>query len=131
MRACIFIVLGCGVAFSAPVNFQRQIRPLLSENCFSCHGPDAGTRMAGLRLDTREGAFAERKPGPALVAGQPEASRLWIRVNESREARVMPPPASHRKLSATQKQLLKDWITQGAPWQEHWSFIAPKKAVPP
>ncbi|MBY0504212.1 MAG: DUF1553 domain-containing protein [Bryobacteraceae bacterium] len=137
MRVCLLVVFFTGVAIAAPVSnpakvsFQRQIRPLLSENCFHCHGPDAGTRMAGLRLDTREGAFAERKPGPALVAGQPEASRLWLRVNETREARVMPPPASHRKLTAAQKQLLKDWITQGAPWEEHWSFVAPKRATPP
>jgi len=87
--------------------------------------------MAGLRLDTREGAFAERKPGAALVAGQPEQSRLWLRVNETREARLMPPPTSHRKLTAAQKQLLKDWIAQGAPWEEHWSFVAPKLVTPP
>jgi len=137
MRACLLILVSCGVAFAAPVtnpskiSFQRQIRPLLSENCFQCHGPDSGTRMAGLRLDTREGAFAERKPGAALVAGQPEQSRLWLRVNETREARLMPPPTSHRKLTAAQKQLLKDWIAQGAPWEEHWSFIAPKLVTPP
>ena len=73
MRACIFLLLNCGLLIAAPVanpakiSFQRQIRPLLSENCFQCHGPDAASRMAGLRLDTREGAFAARKPGPALV----------------------------------------------------------------
>ncbi len=137
MRFSLVFLLSCGVAVAAPVtnpakvSFQRQIRPLLSENCFHCHGPDAATRMAGLRLDTREGAFAERKPGPAIVAGNPEASRLWVRVSETREARLMPPPASHRKLNAAQKQLLKEWIAQGAPWEEHWSFIAPKRPTPP
>jgi hypothetical protein len=137
MRACIFLMLWSGVALAAPVtnpgqiSFQRQIRPLLSENCFHCHGPDAGTRMAGLRLDTREGAFADRKPGPAIVPGKPEESRLWARVSETREARLMPPPSSHRKLTAAQKQLLKDWIAQGAAWEEHWSFVAPKRVPPP
>lgn len=137
MRARVLLVFIGYVALAAPVvspgkiSFQRQIRPLLSENCFQCHGPDAATRMAGLRLDTREGAFAARKPGPAIVAGQPEASRLWLRVNEAKEARLMPPPTSHRKLTVGQKQLLKDWIAQGAAWEEHWSFIAPKRAIPP
>ena len=137
MRACILLLLPCALLTAAPVanpakiSFQRQIRPLLSENCFQCHGPDAASRMAGLRLDTREGAFAARKPGPALVEGQPEASRLWLRVSETKEARLMPPPSSHRKLTPPQKQLLKDWITQGAPWEEHWSFIAPKRTAPP
>jgi hypothetical protein len=109
-----------------PVDFQRDVRPILSDACFQCHGPDAGSRMAGLRLDTREGAMAK-----AIVAGKPLESPLYKRVTHENAALRMPPAASHKVLNEAQKATLKAWIEQGAPWKEHWAFVAPKKAAVP
>ncbi len=113
------------------VDFQRVVRPILSNNCFQCHGPDKDTRMAGLRLDTREGAFAARKNGTPVVPGNPQASLLYQRITHPDVARRMPPEYSHKALSAEQKEMLKRWIEQGAPWQEHWSFSAPVRPAAP
>lgn len=112
-------------------DFQKQIRPILSDNCFQCHGPDPKTRMAGLRLDTKEDALAARKNGAALVPGKPDASALFKRITATNAALRMPPASSHKSLTPAQVELLKRWIVEGAPWQEHWSFIAPVKAKPP
>ncbi|MGH2621564.1 MAG: DUF1549 domain-containing protein, partial [Anaerolineales bacterium] len=117
--------------FAAVVDFQRVVRPILSNNCFQCHGPDQHTRLAGLRLDTREGAFAARKNGAPIVPGDPRASLLYQRIMEANVARQMPPDYSHKALTAEQKDILKRWIEQGAPWQEHWSFSAPARPALP
>jgi uncharacterized protein DUF1553/uncharacterized protein DUF1549/concanavalin A-like lectin/glucanase superfamily protein/cytochrome c len=109
------------------LDFQRDIRPILSENCFQCHGPDASTRMVNLRLDLREEAVAERKTGRAIVPKDPNASLIWQRINHDKEAMRMPPASSHKKLTAAQKETLRRWIEQGADWKEHWSFVAPKR----
>src|SRR5271170_5262629 len=91
MFAC---VMAAADPASPPVNFQRQVRPILSDNCFQCHGPDEGTRMANLRLDIREGAFAARKNGVVIVPGKPEESLLIGRVTSSNAATLMPPVSS-------------------------------------
>ena len=132
MFPLLFSVLALSVPLaSAAVDFQRQVRPILSENCFLCHGPDAGTRMANLRLDTHEGAFASRKNGVPIVPGKPDESLLIKRVFAEKTGMRMPPPQAHKTLTETQKELLKAWIAEGAPWKEHWAFIAPvKPAVP-
>ncbi|MFN9754082.1 MAG: DUF1549 domain-containing protein, partial [bacterium] len=128
MRIIVFVTLAAGIALAeTPVDFQRQVRPILSDNCFHCHGPDRTTRRANLRLDTREGAFAPRKQGAAIVPGQPAASLILERIRHQDPARVMPPPQSHKKISAQQQQILTRWIAQGAPWQEHWAFQQPAK----
>lgn len=108
-----------------PVNFQRQVRPILSDNCFLCHGPDKGTRMADVRLDIREGAFATRKNGVIIVPGKPEESLLIKRITSDNAGYRMPPPFAHKTLTADQKNTLRRWVEQGAPWTEHWAFIAP------
>jgi mono/diheme cytochrome c family protein len=109
------------------VNFSRQVRPLLSENCFACHGPDAKTRKARLRLDTREGAFARlRHGGHAIVPGKAVASELIARITSHDPAGQMPPPKSGKKLTAEQIDLLRRWIDEGAPWSEHWAFVPPR-----
>jgi hypothetical protein len=113
------------------IDFQREIRPILSDNCFQCHGPDSGTRMAGLRLDLKDSAMAVRKNGPVVAAGKPAESLLYQRVSASDVARRMPPESSHKSLNAAQIAKLKTWIEQGAPWQEHWAYRAPVKAAPP
>ncbi|SVE13788.1 uncharacterized protein METZ01_LOCUS466642, partial [marine metagenome] len=107
------------------VFFNRDVRPILSENCFACHGQDAKKRKAKLRLDQIEGALAERDGVRAIVPGNLEQSELWFRINEKDEDEVMPPPKSHKKLTAADKNVLKRWIQQGAKYEGHWSFVAP------
>ena len=113
------------------VQFNRDIRPILSDACFHCHGPDSAQRKGGLRLDTEEGAFADRKGHPAVVAGKPEQSELIRRITANDAADLMPPVASGRKLTEPQRALLRRWIEQGAKWQPHWSFIPPVRAPLP
>jgi hypothetical protein len=116
---------GALFAQTPKVDFDRQIRPILSDNCFQCHGPDEKSRIAGLRLDTREGAFADRGKYKILVPGNPGASRLFQRISESNAARRMPPAHSERKLSPAQIALIERWIEQGAEWKTHWAFVPP------
>jgi len=111
-------------ASAEPVNFSREVLPLLSDNCFHCHGPDEKARKAGLRLDTQEGAFAPRKEGrqPVIVAGDTAASELVKRLFTSDPDDVMPPPDSHRTLTTAQRETLRRWVNEGARWGKHWAF---------
>ena len=112
------------------VDFQRDVRPILSDNCFACHGPDEATREADLRLDTRDGAFSPRPPAgrsnrprdPAVVPGDASASLLVERITHADAIRRMPPETSNKSLSSEQIDLLKRWVEQGAAWDQHWSF---------
>ncbi len=114
------------------VDFGREIRPILSDNCFACHGPDENTRKAGLRLDLRSGALAPRKNGrQAVVPGDPDHSTLLARVTTSDPEDVMPPPKTGKKLTPEQIQKLRDWIAAGAEWPEHWAFVPPQRPEPP
>jgi hypothetical protein len=122
---------GLAAAEAAP-RFDRDIRPILSNKCFACHGPDAGKRQAGLRLDEREAAFAPADSGePPIVPGRPDESELVRRIFSDDESEQMPPPESNRQLSQPEKELLREWIAAGADWQAHWSFVAPKRPEPP
>src|SRR3954464_8004365 len=112
---------------SGKINFQRQVRPILSDNCYLCHGPDKGTRMADLRLDIHEGAFATRKSGTVIVPGKPDESLLIKRVFSDKASFRMPPAFSHKTLTPDQKEILRRWIAQGATWKDHWAFVAPVK----
>ena len=108
---------------AGPLAFNRDIRPILSDNCFACHGFDAKKRKAGLRLDTPDGATTADKDGKVAVKpGSLEASELWSRINSSDRDEVMPPPDAHKQITAAQKALLKQWIEAGAPYQKHWAF---------
>jgi Protein of unknown function (DUF1553)/Protein of unknown function (DUF1549)/Planctomycete cytochrome C/Concanavalin A-like lectin/glucanases superfamily len=114
------------------VDFNYQIRPILSDKCFNCHGPDAGKRKAGLRLDTKEGALARLKSdGHAIVPGNLEESELVNRITSEDETDRMPPSSLGRSLSARDIELLKAWIAQGAEWKNHWAFVAPGEVPPP
>jgi hypothetical protein len=115
------------------VDFNRQIRPILSENCFRCHGPDEKERKAKLRLDTRAGALKElRSGGHAIIPGHANKSALVERILAADPGERMPPPKSNKKLTAEQIDLLKRWIDQGAKWSEHWAFVPPTRpALPP
>src|SRR5579875_1956478 len=106
------------------VNFDRQVRPILSDNCFTCHGPDEKHRMAGLHFDTKEGAFT--KPG-VIQPGDSAHSKMYLRVSNPNIAMRMPPTYSGRKLTQTQIDTLKQWIDEGAKWETHWSFVPPKR----
>src|SRR5262245_24186210 len=124
--------LACApVTAQNPVDFQREVRPILSENCFQCHGPDKNTRMAGLRLDTREDAFATRVNGMVIAPGNPKASLLYQRISHEKDALRMPPAFSKKILTAQQKAVLRRWIEQGAQWKEHWSFQPPLRPALP
>ena len=130
LRLFVF-ALGLGSAFAANVDFGREVRPILSDACFLCHGPDKSTRMGNLRLDTRDGAFAQRKSGQPIVPGKPQDSLILQRINHATPGLRMPPVASHKTLSDAQKATLTKWIEQGAGWTEQWAFTAPtKKSLP-
>ncbi len=119
------------MAAEKPLDFNRDIRPILAENCFLCHGFDEKTRKAELRLDEADSALAPRDGTAAIVPGHPDQSEAWRRINSEDETEVMPPTDSHRQLKPEQKAILKRWIEQGAPFAKHWSFISPKKAPVP
>ncbi|MCI0739004.1 MAG: PSD1 and planctomycete cytochrome C domain-containing protein [Gemmataceae bacterium] len=109
------------------VDFNRDIRPILSDNCYLCHGPAKATRKADLRLDVEEEAFADRGGYFALVPGKLKESHLYKRVTSQEKSKQMPPPSFGRKPSPRQIELLRLWIEQGAKWQKHWSFVPPER----
>jgi len=114
-------------AENRPVDFRRDIRPILSRNCFSCHGPDEHDRQAGLRLDDRDAATVELDSGlRAIAPGEPAASELVARIRESDPDLLMPPPESHHLLTEPEKQLLERWIAAGAAYAPHWAYVPPQ-----
>ena len=113
------------------IRYNRDIRPILSENCFACHGPDAPARKADLRLDTKEGLLFKKKDRHAVVPGDPSKSEVFLRVTHADPDEVMPPAKTGKKLTPRQVALLKKWIEQGAPWEGHWSFTAPQRPAAP
>ncbi len=139
-RALTFLLIG-GMAkiYSGAdaVQFNRDIRPILTDVCFHCHGPDPAARKVGLRLDTEAGFFAPRvnKDGkeepPTITKGLPDKSPLYQRLITTDEDDIMPPKKEHKDLKPEQIALIKKWIEQGAPWQPHWSFIKPERAPLP
>ncbi len=122
--------IGCGRAGGA-IDFTRDIRPILSDNCYKCHGPDEKARKAKLRLDTKEGAFRVKDEKIVIIPGQSAQSELVRRITSTDADEVMPPPESNRKLSAEQIALLKRWVDQGAKWGVHWSLVPPTRPTPP
>ncbi len=124
-----FLVAFCAASATAgafagelEVSFNRDIRPILSDKCFACHGPDAGQREADLRLDQRESATAKRDDDRVIVPGNTEASTLLHRVSTPDVDELMPPPDEGQPLTAAEIDLLRRWIEQGAPYQTHWSL---------
>ncbi|MCE9603478.1 MAG: PSD1 and planctomycete cytochrome C domain-containing protein [Planctomycetia bacterium] len=116
---------------SAPIEFNRDIRPILSDKCFACHGLDAKHREAELRLDTLEGAIADHDGHRALVPRDLNKSELWQRIITTDAEKRMPPADSNKSLTASEKDLIRRWIEQGAPYQKHWAFEAPAKVEVP
>ena len=113
------------------IDFNRDIKPLLSSNCFKCHGPDDHDRKADLRLDTFDGATADLDGTRAIVAGKPDASEALHRILSDDPDEVMPPPKSGPALKPGQIELLRRWIEDGAKYERHWSFTAPSRPAPP
>jgi hypothetical protein len=117
---------------SKKVDFNFQVRPILSDKCFACHGPDTGKRKAGFRLDTREGAFAALKSGGhAIVPGNLDDSELVARITAEDESERMPPRSLGRTLTPQEIDLLQRWVKEGAEWKDHWAFIPPQQPRAP
>jgi hypothetical protein len=119
------------VAAANTVRFNRDIRPILSDKCFSCHGPDANHREADLRFDTREGALADLGGYAAVVPGSPEKSELIARIHTNNADDLMPPPKTGKPVTDTEKELLRDWIAQGAEYEQHWAYLPAKRPALP
>jgi hypothetical protein len=117
---------------AAKIDFNRDVRTILSDNCFACHGPDENKRKAKLRFDVKEEAFKPAKSGDlAIVPGDLKKSQLVARITTKDEDDLMPPLKSGKKLTAQQIDLLKRWIAEGAPWQTHWAYETPKRPALP
>ena len=119
----LLAILLATTATAQRVEFNRDIRPILSEKCFKCHGPDRRKRKGDLRLDTREGAFADLGDYRAIVPGNPEESELYVRITEANAEDRMPPEKSLLQLTPREIELIRRWIEQGATWKSHWSFV--------
>ncbi len=134
-HSALMAALLCGATAAAtfaaePLRYNRDVRPILSDNCFACHGPDKANQKGGLRLDQREAAITPLESGlAAIVPGKPNASSLMKRITSTDKDEVMPPPSSHKKLNAKQKEILRRWIAEGAEYEPHWAFnsVAPVK----
>ena len=133
------LMLLAGLDFKAeagdrPVDFNREVRPILSNRCFACHGPDAGKRKGvgkPLRLDTEAGAFEDLGGYSAIVKGKPDESELIRRIRSDDPVEVMPPPKHAQKLPTAEVERLSRWIEQGAPYARHWSYARPTRPDPP
>ncbi len=125
---------GSAFAAAAPVGevkFNRDIRPILAEACYHCHGPDPASRKAKMRFDREEDFTAKREDGFVIVKGKPAESLMWQRIISKDEDEVMPPPDAHIQLKPEQKELLRRWIEQGGSWQKHWAFMATERPAEP
>lgn len=125
--ACIGLTDNCIAAEQEPLNFSRDIRPILSSKCFACHGPDSQDRDADYRMDTKEGAFADLGGYHAIVPGDPENSEIIKRIISDDEDKLMPPPKHKKPITPEEVALLKRWIAEGAPYTGHWAFEPVKR----
>ncbi|MEO1449663.1 MAG: DUF1549 domain-containing protein, partial [Bacteroidota bacterium] len=137
---CILVITGCGVdkpvaireaekELPKTLDYNFHVRPILSDKCFACHGPDTENQQAGLRLDRAADAYKllEERTGYAIVPGRLAKSAVYERIVSNDPATVMPPPESHLDLSPREKAIIMRWIEQGAEYKPHWAFVPPKK----
>ena len=115
----------------ATVDYNLDVRPILANNCYACHGPDAKTREADLRLDTKAGAFSEPSGYPVIVPGKPEESELHLRIVSNDDHYRMPPAGFNKTLTPEEVDVITQWIHEGAQWEEHWAFTTPVRPTPP
>ncbi|HAH97793.1 MAG TPA: hypothetical protein DCO70_00560, partial [Verrucomicrobiales bacterium] len=116
MRLILVLTSSACNLLGQAVDFESQIKPLLSDRCFACHGPDENARKADLHLYSREGAM------DVITPGNPDDSELFRRLNTTDQEDLMPPPDSKLALSGEEKELIRRWISEGAEWKEHWAF---------
>lgn len=126
-----FAVTSLLKAADAPLSFNRDVRPIIADACFHCHGPDSGTRKADLRLDTKKSFFGGDGVDPVVIPGKPDESPLYDRLITKDPDDIMPPPDAHKDLKPEQIAIIRRWITDGAAWQPHWSFVKPEKPALP
>ncbi|MDH3585268.1 MAG: PSD1 and planctomycete cytochrome C domain-containing protein, partial [Phycisphaerae bacterium] len=133
----ITILLFLAVAGSPPaaiardIDFDRDIRPILADTCYACHGPDGNKRKAKLRLDQKNDVFADRDGLHVVVPGKLADSEIWRRITSADPDERMPPKKATRQLNQRQIQLIRRWVEQGAAWSQHWAFVPPKRHEPP
>ena len=137
-RICVTLALSCPLALPAlaladdgPLDYDRDIRPILSDACYACHGPDPEARKSELRLDRKADALLDRDGIAAIVPGDADASELVFRIETDDETLHMPPSESGKALKPGQAELLRRWVVEGANWSEHWGFIAPERPAVP
>src|SRR3954447_14616663 len=128
LAACaVLLVVATPAGAAEPISFNRDVRPILSDNCFFCHGPDIKHRKADLRLDVRDVALESE----AIVPGRPGESAVIARIFSADKNELMPPPSSHKKLTVRQKEILVRWVEEGAEYRQHWAYERPVKATTP
>src|SRR5262245_60767644 len=131
----VLAVVTRGVSAAEPVeakvDFNRDIRPILSDVCFQCHGPDKNQRKADLRLDVKEDVYKDRGGYALVTPGKLDESELYSRLVDTDEKQRMPPPNALRQLTPSEIDLFKRWIEQGGQWQGHWAYIKPDRPAPP
>src|SRR3954471_5057123 len=124
-------LFAAATAGQGPVSFNRDIRPIMADTCFRCHGPDKGARMAGLRLDIRDEALKPTKSGVTpIVPGAPEKSEIIQRIFAA-GARTMPPAYIHKELTQPQKDSVRQWVAEGAKYEGHWAYQPVQRTTPP
>ena len=124
----VALLLPVGVCPAAGPDFAREVRPILSNRCFKCHGPDKDHQEAGLRLDVREAALVELDSGTrAIVPGHADDSEVVARITSTDPDLVMPPPHTKVTLAAEERRILTDWIAAGAEYRPHWAFVTPER----
>ncbi|HET6326358.1 MAG TPA: PSD1 and planctomycete cytochrome C domain-containing protein [Planctomycetaceae bacterium] len=123
---------GVGASAGGGPDFSREVRPILSQHCFKCHGPDDAAREAKLRLDLRDSAIARSDSGKTpIVPGKPESSELIRRVFAHDTDEIMPPPAANKPLTDAERRILREWVAAGGEYKPHWAFVPPQQAAPP
>lgn len=132
LAACTAALIGLPFVWAAApggkkIDFDRDVRPILSDRCFTCHGPDEKKRMVDLRLDTKEGLFANRGGTAVVIPGDAKNSRLYQRISHEKRPLQMPPPVAGEPLTDKQIETIRRWINEGAEWEMHWAYVAPKR----
>jgi len=131
---CVLMSVVCSASVRSAepaVDFNRDIRPILSNNCYACHGPDEKVRKGKLRLDTREGALGKNGGATAIIPGKPDESAIVRRILSTSDDEMMPPKKTGKKLTPTETNLIKLWVTQGAEYAQHWSYVKPQRPSVP
>ena len=118
-RTLLTLIFSAGSGTAQNISFNRDVLPILSDACFTCHGPDSETREANLRLDVEKEAKANRDGFPAIASGNPDESELVFRILNEDPDEIMPPPDAHRQLTDSERQTLQKWIKEGARWENH------------